>query len=149
MAHELAHQWWGVSVATGSWSDFWLNEGFAKYVSLLYLEHAKGRQPFEAAIEGLRSRLKELQANGKDRPVHFEEWKDAMEALGPLPYVKGALFLHRLRERMGDKLFWQALAHYIKRHAGKLVDSHDFQRALEEVTKQNFADMFNKEVYGR
>lgn len=45
-AHELAHQWWGNSVTCASWSDIWVNEGFASYASHLILEEF---YPFEAA----------------------------------------------------------------------------------------------------
>jgi aminopeptidase N len=38
MAHELAHQWWGVTVGIKSWSDFRLNEGFAEFMSDAYIE---------------------------------------------------------------------------------------------------------------
>ncbi len=134
MAHELAHQWWGVSVAIRSWSDFWLNEGVCEYVSLLYLEHSRGRDAFLDAIAKLRTRMDELRTAGRDRPLHFEGWKDAAEALGPLPYVKGALFLHRLRTEVGDELFWRGLALYTKRHTGRFVDSADFQQDFQQAT---------------
>jgi aminopeptidase N len=31
VAHELAHEWFGDSVAVHHWQDTWLNEGFATY----------------------------------------------------------------------------------------------------------------------
>jgi aminopeptidase N len=43
ISHELAHQWFGDSVSLTNWSDVWLNEGFATYLSWLWLEHLGDR----------------------------------------------------------------------------------------------------------
>jgi aminopeptidase N len=80
--------------------------------------------------------------------LHFEKWKDASDALGESPYVKGALFLHELRTTLGDAEFWRVIARYSQQNRGRLVDSSDFQRACEEVTSVDLRPLFQREVYG-
>ena len=147
MAHELAHQWWGVSVGIRSWSDFWLNEGFAEFMSDAYIEKHLGRAAYEEQIAELQDHLKKLRAADKDRPLHWEKWKDAHEALGPIPYVKGALFLARLRSELGDGTFWRGIGLYTSGNVGRLVDSLDFERAMEKASGRDLKVLFDEAVY--
>jgi aminopeptidase N len=147
MTHELAHQWWGVLVGIRSWSDFWLNEGMADFMTDAYLEQHQGRAAYDRAIAAKRERMNKLRAEGKDRPLHWEGWKDAHEALGPLPYLKGALFLVHLRAELGEEKFWQGIKLYTVRNAGRFVDSRDFERALEEASGGDLKALFDQMVY--
>ena len=60
LVHELAHQWFGDSVSVGEWSDIWLNEGFATYAELLWVEELYGpgayREEVANRIEAAESR---------------------------------------------------------------------------------------------
>jgi aminopeptidase N len=147
MAHEMAHQWWGVTVGIRSWSDFWLNEGFAEFMSDAYIEKHQGRAAYDKQIAQLQERMKKLREAGKDRPLHWEDWKDAHEALGPIPYVKGALFLNRLRTELGDDTFWRGVGLYASSNARRLVDSSDFERAMEKASGRDLKTLFEEAVF--
>jgi len=147
MTHELAHQWWGALVSVRSWSDFWLIEGMAEFMSAAYLEKHQEKAAYEQKIAENRARLAELREQGKDRPLHWEGWKDAHDALGAIPYVKGILFLDRLRTELGPEKFWKGIALYTSRNAGRLVDSRDFQRAMEEASGRDLKALFDEAVY--
>jgi len=147
MAHELAHQWWGVLVGIRSWSDFWLNEGMATFMADAFVERRQGRPAYDRRIAELQGELAALQKDGKDRPLHYEGWTTASEALGSIPYVKGALFLDRLRTELGEAAFWRGIGLYTKTHARSLVDSRDFQRAMEQASGRPLAPLFDAAVY--
>ncbi len=147
MTHELAHQWWGVLVGIRSWSDFWLNEGMADFMTDAYLEQHQGRAAYDHEIVAAKERMDKLRAAGQDRPLHWEGWKDAHDALGQIPYVKGALFLDRLRTELGEEKFWLGIALYTTRNAGRLVDSQDFERAMEEACGRDLRVLFDSMVY--
>jgi len=60
LAHELAHQWWGISVTCADWSDFWLNEGIATYMAEAFLEKRYGKERYNKEIEHSHHVYREL-----------------------------------------------------------------------------------------
>merc|ERR1719387_465474 len=42
LAHEITHSWMGNLVTNAKWKDFWLNEGFTRYIERRILDKLNG-----------------------------------------------------------------------------------------------------------
>src|SRR5262249_34353741 len=134
IAHELGHQWWGDLVTCRDWSHIWLNEGFATFSEVLWMEHDKGAD--EAAYL-LLQKARSARGGGKDRPIVDRRYTSAVSMFDARAYPKGAWVLHMLRRRLGDDAFWRAMRRYGTEHRLKSVETSDFRKTLERDTGFN------------
>ena len=148
-AHEFAHQWWGNSVTNRAWTHFWLNEGFANFMTAAYLEHRFGRASYIAEIERYRKSYEKMRDAGRDKSLVFPTWNKPTREDRRLVYDKGAYVVHLLREELGEKLFWQSFKEYTRKYWGKSVETKDFQNAMEKASGKDLSGFFNKWVYLR
>jgi aminopeptidase N len=65
-----------------------------------------------------------------------------------IAYNKGALFVARLREIMGERAFWAALAKYTRRFAGRAVVTQDLQQIFAAETQHDLSKLFAEWAYG-
>ena len=65
--HETAHLWFGNAVTEHDWNDVCLGEGFATYFTLLYIEHAYGRDEF---VRGLQSSRRTVMSFAAENPAY-------------------------------------------------------------------------------
>ena len=148
IAHELAHQWWGNSVTSETWRDFWLNEGFATFMVAAWKEHRFGEAAYQQELDVFRNRRKQLQERGWDRPLTWNGDYPSLAYRRAVQYSKGALFLATLRETIGDEAFWRGVRSYTRLHDGGTVTSADFQRAMEKASGRDLLPLFDEWVYG-
>ncbi len=147
LAHECAHQWFGDRVTLGSWTDIWLNEGFATYFEALTEENFYPENWLnwkKGAIEAAA-----LSPNGS-------VWVDDTTTVtrifsGSLSYDKGAMLLHMLRWKLGDATFFKALHNYQSDTtlAYKYARTPDLIRHLEAASGQNLTSFFNEWFYNK
>ena len=148
IAHELAHQWWGNLVTCATWQDFWLNEGFATFMTAAWKQQRFGEAAYQAELDVARGRVKRAAELGYDKPLTWNGAYPSLAARRTVQYSKGALFLDRLRSQIGDKAFWKGIRSYTRKFAGKTVRSSDFERVMAEASGQDLSALFGQWVYG-
>jgi aminopeptidase N len=142
IAHELSHQWWGNGVTNGAWTHFWLNEGLASFMNAAWFEHRHGPAAYQQQLQAARGKYERVQAAGADKPLVFPAWQSPTAMDRSLVYDKGALFVARLREAMGEVDFWRGIKAYTQQHWGRAVQSQDFQIAMQAATAVNLSELF-------
>jgi aminopeptidase N len=145
LSHEIAHQWFGNMATEKSFAHLWLSEGFATYMTTLYMENKYGADTATSMIEEDRQEIIEF-AKTSDRPV-VDDTKDYMELLNANSYQKGGWVLHMLRKQLGDSIFWRSVRSYYATYAGKNADTKDLQHIFEKVSGKNLSTFFQQWLY--
>jgi hypothetical protein len=143
VAHELAHQWFGNSLALSDWSDIWLNESFATYSQGLWIEGSQGGD--EALNEWVKKQYDYIAENFDTLVVPGEPL--ANDLFNPAVYEWGALGLHALRLEIGDEDFFESLQTYARRFQESNVVPEDFIAIVEEVSAQQLDSLFDRWFY--
>jgi len=148
VAHELGHMWFGDKVTCATWSDIWINEGFATYSD--YLAHSFLSTPYYDSV-WLKLRHDHVKSlPGGSVYVPPEETGDIWRIFdGRLSYNKGALLLHMIRfELQDDDLFFDILASYVIEYGDSVATGDDFREYLELQSGKDFTDFFDQWYYG-
>ncbi|MCB8980826.1 MAG: M1 family metallopeptidase [Ardenticatenaceae bacterium] len=133
--HELAHMWFGDWVSLDSWQQMWRNEGFATYVQLMW-ENRDDPENFELAMEAVRSAVEE---NGEDFPLGNPP---PAKLFSFNTYFGGAVFVHELRQEMGDEAFFSGLKTYFATYGDGTASDDEFRAVMETAVGRSLADFF-------
>ncbi|GHA25019.1 metallopeptidase [Streptomyces tauricus] len=150
LVHELVHQWYGNSVTPKSWRDMWLNEGFATYAEWLWDEDHGGdsvQDVFDALYEGeyfeKKADSEAVWAFPPARPP------DAARISDSPVYERGAMVLHKVRQTVGDEVFFDLLRGWAagRRHGN--ADTDDFTAFVEKAAPdEDFSGIWDDWLYG-
>ena len=141
MAHEIAHQWFGNSVTEKDWHQIWLSEGFATYLTAVYLEKTYGREKLDQTMKAARNRVLRFYQLSP-RPVIDTTITNLMDLLSPNSYQKGAWVLHMLRHKLGDEVFWDGMRLYYTTYRNGNANTDDFKKIMEHVSRQDLNKFF-------
>ena len=145
--HEVAHQWFGNAVTEYDWDDVWLSEGFATYFTLLFREHAYGREDFVSGLISSRERVFDYYEDHKNYRIVHDNLSDMTQVTSGQTYQKGAWILHMLRNLIGDEIFQEAIRNYYSRYMNSNATTDDFKHEMEVVSGLDLDIFFNQWLY--
>lgn len=145
IAHEIAHQWFGNTATEKTFAHLWLSEGFATYMTHLYMRSRYGQDSF---IKRLREDRQEVAAFAPryKNPI-VDTSSNLMNLLNPNSYQKGGWVLYLLNKKIGDSLFQKTVQTYYAEYGGRNADSKDFETVAEKVSGQNLDSFFQQWIY--
>jgi tricorn protease interacting factor F2/3 len=146
-AHEMAHMWFGNLVTMKWWSDIWLNEAFATFMSYRILDRAfpdfESWNDFLPRWSGAAFRGDSLQST---HPI-FQPVEDAdqiNQIFDDISYGKGASVLRMIERYLGEETFRKGVNTYLERFQYSNASHDDLWTALEDVSQTPVRRVMNE-----
>ena len=148
VSHELGHMWFGDNVTCATWSDIWINEGFASYSEYVARQFLEGQSSANGWMNSTHSSV--LSQPGGSVFVPAEDLDDIWRIFnGRLSYDKGAAIIHMVRfELDDDELFFQILHDFQVQFTDSTATGDDFKGVVEDLSGMDFTDFFDQWYYG-
>ena len=155
--HETAHQWWYGIVGNSAYHYGWLDEGLTEYSTLLfYKENPSYNVNIENSIKSstnsyvlfmeIYSEYIDNLDTSLDRNI--SEYNTEPEYVY-MAYVKGMLLLDNIRDTIGDKKFYECLAHYYKENIFLNVTPDTMIENFSTTANTNLTSLFDRWISGK
>ena len=147
IAHEVVHQWFGNSVTERDFRHLWLSEGFATYLTQLYLEKKYGTDTLKSFLKEAQLQINAFKKRFPKAVLVPQKVSDPNRMLNVYSYQKGAWLLHMVRVRIGLQKFWAVLRAFYRAYRYANADTEDFITLLERETGRDFKALFDLYAY--
>lgn len=145
--HELAHSYFGDAIVMEDFAHAWLKESWATYVEALWVEEHEGKDELYLVLdEDAEAYFGEVDERYA-RPIVTRSYESAWDLFDNHLYPGGAWRLHMLRKRLGEGAFWEGVRAYVARYSGRLVETSDFRRCLEEAGGVSLSRFFDEWIH--
>jgi len=147
MAHEIAHQWFGDAASEKNFSHLWLSEGFATYMTNVYLESKYGEDILKDRLQKDRKKVLEFEKSRLTPVVDTSVKSNYMVLLNANSYEKGGWVLHMLRRKLGDEAFWKGIRAYYAKYKDGNANTDDLCKEMERASGQDLKQFFKQWLY--
>jgi aminopeptidase N len=150
VAHELGHMWFGDNVTCATWSDIWINEGFATYSDYLAREMILGPSAAAAMMNNIHNNVMSQPGGSTYIPEEEISYDNIWRIFNSrLSYNKGAAILHMIRfELQDDDLFFQVLQTFQEKFTDSVATGLDFMHVLNDESGMDFTQFFDQWYFG-
>ena len=153
MLHELAHMWFGDSVAPYEWSDVWLNEGHATWYQWLWGSEkgflgedlGTGTNDLDESIRLVYGIEDQLRAAGG--PPGQPQSGDPYDVFDINRYWGGALVLFALREEIGIPAFERLERAWVRKYRDGVATTDDFIALASRIAGRDLGPFLRAWLY--
>lgn len=134
-AHEFAHSWFHMILATNENTHPWMDEGFTSYISMKAMNELFEKEPQDHFLKGYYQAYIRNANSGNEQPETTHSDRYATNASYSVnAYVKGAIFLEQLGYLIGEDNLSKTLHRYYDEWKFKHPTPNDFIRVAEKVS---------------
>lgn len=144
MAHEIAHQWFGDAASEKSFANLWLSEGFATFMTNVYLESKYGTDTLRKRLKTGRELILQFEKKRMTPVVDTGVHNNYMQLLNANSYQKGGWILQMLRQKLGEEKFWAGIREYFAKYDGGNANTADLESIMEKVSGQHLHLFFQQ-----
>lgn len=150
IAHELGHMWFGDNVTCATWSDIWINEGFATYSNYLAQYYINGPQSGNSFMVSTQNNVMSQPGGSVYIPPSEINPSNIWRIFnGRLSYDKGASIIHVLRHEINnDSFFFAVLQAFQTQFKDNTATGDDFKMVAQQVTGMDLTQFFDQWYYG-
>jgi len=131
MIHEVAHQWWYVTVGNNEFKNPFLDESLTAFSTAYYFEKTQGKYSQHGIALSLRDRMNYFK--GISSPINSSVDEINPKEWGRTVYVMGALVLEDIRQNLGEEKLLEIIRTYYSENALKNATLDSLLDVIERI----------------
>ena len=151
LINEMIHSWTGNLLTNKNWKNYWINEGFCKFIErkVIGLIYGEEMENLEYLI-GFENVIHDIEKLGEDST--FTSLNPDIYGLDPIdyysliPYEKGFQFLYYLQSLVGNEVFQLMIQIYIQKYKYNSIDYKAFKEVYEQYIMENTEGKDGEEI---